>query len=245
MSHAFLPETWQWTTLGDVSKLVQYGINASAGDDSNGYVFLRITDITEHGEISNGNRKHVYISNDNLEKYQLYAGDLLIARSGTVGRSFVVTEKEEGWVFASYLIRFRLDLTMVLPAFLGFLLRSSIFSDYVERTSHTVSVSNINSQELKSFKFLLPPLEEQQYILEILQEADKLHRLRKDSLKKVEELASALFLEMFGDPVINPNGWNIKKLSDIVDTLEGGKSILESSVETNLKILKVSAVTYA
>ncbi|MFP4338670.1 MAG: nucleotidyltransferase domain-containing protein, partial [Halothece sp.] len=58
----------------------------------------------------------------------------------------------------------------------------------------------------------LPPLEEQKRIAEILDRADAIRQKRKRAIALTEELARSTFLEMFGDPVINPKGWEIKRL---------------------------------
>jgi type I restriction enzyme S subunit len=62
----------------------------------------------------------------------------------------------------------------------------------------------------------LPPLEEQQRIAAILDKADGVRRKRKEAIRLTEELLRSTFLEMFGDPVTNPKGWEIVKLGSLV-----------------------------
>ena len=69
------------------------------------------------------------------------------------------------------------------------------------------------SEPLAKIKIPLPPLAEQKQIVAILQEADALRRKKKEILEKSNRLASALFLEMFGDPVRNEKGWEVNSLS--------------------------------
>jgi type I restriction enzyme S subunit len=61
----------------------------------------------------------------------------------------------------------------------------------------------------------LPPLPEQRRIAEILDKADELRAKRRAALKKLDELAQSIFLDMFGDPATNPKGWPIKQLGDV------------------------------
>ena len=69
---------------------------------------------------------------------------------------------------------------------------------------------------LKRTFFPLPPLEEQRRIAAILDKADGVRRKRKEAIRLTEELLKSTFLEMFGDPVTNPKGWEIVKLGSLV-----------------------------
>jgi len=84
-----LPFGWVETSLGDICSLIQYGLNAKSGEKTpDGVFFLRISDIREDGNIVSQGEKYVSISKSELSKYRLVDGDLVIARSGSVGRSY-------------------------------------------------------------------------------------------------------------------------------------------------------------
>lgn len=70
---------------------------------------------------------------------------------------------------------------------------------------------------LKSLQLPLPPLPAQHKIVEILEEADNLRKLRQQADEKMKDLIPSLFVQMFGDPATNPKGWKMKKLGDVVD----------------------------
>ena len=65
---------------------------------------------------------------------------------------------------------------------------------------------------MKKYLFPLPPLSEQRRIVEILDQADEIRKLRKQADEKAEKIIPALFYEMFGDLATNPNNWNTKSL---------------------------------
>lgn len=69
----------------------------------------------------------------------------------------------------------------------------------------------------------MPPLDEQKKIAAILDAADESRQKTKALLTKYDELAQSLFLDMFGDPVVNPKGWEVVKFSE-VGKLDRGKS---------------------
>ena len=74
---------------------------------------------------------------------------------------------------------------------------------------------------LKEISIPLPPLPIQKRIAEILDAADALKRKDQELLKKYDELAQAIFIDMFGDPVKNEKGWEVKRLDELL--LKGEK----------------------
>ncbi|NJK58611.1 MAG: restriction endonuclease subunit S, partial [Pleurocapsa sp. SU_5_0] len=76
--------------------------------------------------------------------------------------------------------------------------------------------------DLKRVKIPLPPLEEQKRIAAILDKADAIRRSRKEAIRLTEELLRSTFLDMFGEPVTNPQGWDVLKLGSQVDELKYG-----------------------
>ena len=71
---------------------------------------------------------------------------------------------------------------------------------------------NISQSLIRDLEVPLPPLEEQRRIAAILDQADALRQKRQQSLEKLDQLLQAAFIEMFGDPVSNPKGWDIEPL---------------------------------
>lgn len=204
---ASLPDTWCLISLGDLSRLVQYGLNTEADENGSGPYFLRISDIDDDGNLIAGSKKRVRKDSEELLKYKLLPGDIVIARSGSIGRSHLFAEQKEPWVFASYLIRFRLRTDVVLPDYVSYCLKSPLFKRYVDQVGHSVAQPNINSKELSMFKFPLPTLPEQHRISAILRQAEEISRLRHEVVESCGALYRTLFLEMFGDPVQNPKGY--------------------------------------
>jgi type I restriction enzyme S subunit len=67
----------------------------------------------------------------------------------------------------------------------------------------------------------MPPLAEQRRIADLLDKADAIRRRRKDAIALTEALLRSAFLDMFGDPVSNPNGWPVKPLGELADAASG------------------------
>ena len=93
----------------------------------------------------------------------------------------------------------------------------------------------------------LPPLEEQRRIAAILDKADGVRRKRKEAIRLTKELLRSTFLEMFGDPVTNPKGWEVRELGDCVKDIESGwspKCDTRQAEPEEWGVLKLGAVTY-
>ena len=92
----------------------------------------------------------------------------------------------------------------------------------------------------------LPPLPEQRRIADVLDRAEALRAKRRAALAELDSLTQSIFLDMFGDPDKNPNGWPVRSVADYVSQFQGGKSIESDSDEhsvTRNRVLKISAVT--
>ena len=146
--------------LSKLCQKPQYGYTAKASKDKIGPRFVRITDLKE-GKIEWGSVP--YCSCDAPEKYLLEMGDILIGRTGSVGKSFIVKDIPEPALFASYLIRIRAK-TGLMPEFLYWCFQSSGFWDQLLNVSRGSAIKNINSGMLSNLKFPIPSIETQKTI---------------------------------------------------------------------------------
>lgn len=87
----------------------------------------------------------------------------------------------------------------------------------------TTNISNMDIQRCLDIELPLPPLPEQRRIAAILDKADALRQKRREAIAKLDELLQSVFLEMFGDPVTNPKGWETVPLTK-VGTIKSGST---------------------
>ena len=105
-------------------------------------------------------------------------------------------------------------------------------------------IKYIKLGNLTEAKIPLPPLAEQRRIASILDQADELRQKRQQAIEKLDQLLQATFIDMFGDPVSNPKGWDLVRVGEVVNEFIGGKNIeCPDESDSDYKILKVSAVT--
>ncbi len=112
------------------------------------------------------------------------------------------------------------DRSKVDQSFLYYVLKNFNFTDGGDRA---VMGKTLNKAKLKELKIPLPPLAEQQKIASILDAADSLRQKDQQLIEKYTALSQSLFLEMFGDPVSNPMGWD-KVALGAIGKLDRGKS---------------------
>ncbi len=109
----------------------------------------------------------------------------------------------------------------LLPEFLFWILKQ--LGPEIERMGTGATVKGITLQDVWKLKIPLPLLDEQQRIVNILNRATKIERLRKQAQERLREFIPALFIKMFGDPVDNPLKWKTGRLGTL-GSLDRGRS---------------------
>ncbi len=89
------------------------------------------------------------------------------------------------------------------------------------KLSSGATIPHIYFKNYENIEIPLPPIEEQKRIANILDKASNLIDLRKQQLEKMDMLVKSKFIDMFGDPVTNPKGWEGKKIEDIAEVKIG------------------------
>jgi type I restriction enzyme S subunit len=95
---------------------------------------------------------------------------------------------------------------------------------------------------LKQYKVPLPPISEQQRIVEILDQADALRKKRADALAKAARLLPAIFYKMFGDPETNPFEWHVKLMSEVTEFVTDGTHQPPPFVDNGIPFLLVQNI---
>lgn len=108
------------------------------------------------------------------------------------------------------------------PDFLFRYLRTPEFISLASERAAGVNLPRLSPNVLLDFEIPLPPLPIQKKIAAVLEKADELRRKREEQIKRLDDLLQATFLDMFGDPVTNPKGWNMVKLGEISHKITDG-----------------------
>lgn len=103
-----------------------------------------------------------------------------------------------------------------------FLKQDKLFRLIDGLSQRTAGQSGIDMDALKGYPMLLPPLEEQKRIAAILDKAEAIRRKRQQAIQLADDFLRSVFLDMFGDPVTNPKGWEVKKFEEVGKWASGG-----------------------
>jgi len=111
-----------------------------------------------------------------------------------------------------------------------------------EASSH--GTKRLSGQVFERLEIPLPPLDEQRRIADILDKADAIRRKRKEAMALTEDLLRSAFLEMFGDPVTNPKGWDVKRFDDLVQETRLGlvRAASEQHPERAFPYVRMNAI---
>lgn len=186
-----------------------------------GHRVMRITNV-QKGILVDDAPKYYEQSND-LNKYELKIGDILISLTGNVGRVGMVEEQ----ILPAYLNQrvgcLRIKSDKVFDRYLFHLLNNDSFEDNCIRNSNGIAQLNMSTEWLKDVDINLPSLDEQKKIAKILDKADEIRTKKKQANEKLDEFLKTTFIDMFGDPVKNEKHFPLVKFSDM-GTLARGKS---------------------
>ena len=156
-----VPENWSWVVMEAICGDFQYGYTEKASFEKIGPHFIRITDLGD-GIINDQSSPYCRIDPDVYPRYKINQGDILIARMGSVGENGLASHDIDG-VFASYLIRL---VPRIPSAFVCTFLQSPLYWSQITDKSQGTTRLNVNANVLKKLMFPLPPLAEQQRIVD-------------------------------------------------------------------------------
>ncbi len=162
-----IPENWRWVRWGNLAYSIQYGYNAPA-QESGKIKMVRISDIQDNS-VNWNSVPYCDISDEEIETYLLKKNDILFARTGgTVGKSFLVSNVPEDAIYAGYLIRTRYNNQLV-PRYLKLFMESQLYWVQLQNGKTQGCQPNCNGQTLSKMMIPIPPIEEQNRIVERLE----------------------------------------------------------------------------
>ena len=208
--------------LIDITGKVLSGEWGTDDETGNGIPVLRTTNFTNEGVVNYDSVVTRRITKKNIEEKYLRPGDIILEKSGgsdkqPVGRVIYYDGPEKTYLFNNFtgLLRVK-DSNRWFPRYVFY----SLFANYRkggtrEYENKTTGLHNLKVDAYVSrYEVTDAAFDQQKEICERLDIITKVMRLRTQELQKLDELIKARFVELFGDPVSNPKGWEKKALSD-------------------------------
>ena len=206
--------------LGDIAQLIN-------GDRGKNYPSQ--SDIAQKGEIPFVNAGHLngkgidfkemnYISEEKYNKLnsgKFQKDDILYCLRGSLGKKAIVSSNINGAI-ASSLVIIRPDPAKVSGEYLMFALDSPAIREQLVKANNGSSQPNLSATSVREYRVELPELSLQEEVVEKLEKVISIIDGRKQEVQLLDDLIRARFVEMFGDAVDNPMGWEKKQLQEIV-----------------------------
>ena len=205
--------------------------NGASIKQENGLSGIPITRIETiwNEEIDINRFGYADISDTDVELYKkhlLKNGDLLMTHINSpkhLGKCALYEDEPKILIHGMNLLCLRPNANVSDPKFLRYYFKTKSFKGALSKISNqSVNQASFSAGKLKQVNIPLPPLEEQKQIAAILDAADELRQKDKALIAKYDELTQSLFLNMFGDPVTNPKGWDEIKLSEVCQKITDG-----------------------
>ena len=194
-----------------------------------GIPVLRTTNFTNEGIVDFNNVVTRTITKKNIADKFLRKGDIIIEKSGgsdkyPVGRVIFFEGAENKYLFNNFtgLLRVK-NHENWFPKYVFY----SLFANYKKGgtlpfENKTTGLHNLKTDNyVESFDVADASFTDQQHIVAVLDKISAIIASRKRQLEQLDLLVKSRFVEMFGEPIANPMGWEIKKLKDTTEIITG------------------------
>lgn len=188
----------------------------NVGNIQKGKIDLTLTDRYISEEEAYGRYKH-FLADE---------GDLIIACSGIQVSYFhekIAFLKNEHLPLCmnTSTMRFKsLDEEFLDINYFSYFLKTNYFKRQLQRLITGSAQLNFGPSHIEQIDMMIPPIEVQKQIVEVLEEAKNLIDKRKEQIKLLDDLIESIFYEMFGDPVKNDKGWEVTKLGKVTKFID-------------------------
>lgn len=189
---------------------------------------IRGADFTFDGKLDYEHIAEIEVEVQAYKLRKLYSGDIILEKSGgsatqAVGRVALFDKKEGEYAFSNFTARLQVTNEKIMQKYLFYVLHQFyvIGGTYPLQKDGKSQLKNLDMKAYLETKIPVPPMEIQQKIVTECEKVQKEIEQTAEELMKIHETVQIKFVELFGDPVTNPMGWETKALGDL-GTLKNG-----------------------
>lgn len=207
--------------LGEIVDILNGFAFKSSEYVSGGIRVIRIANVQKGAIVDDAPAFYPLSKEPELKRYMLREDDILMSLTGNVGRVGLLPKEMLPAALNQRVACLRLKDDAVDFKFLYRFLNSDFFEQKCIASSRGIAQLNMSTEWLKEQLIPVPSLEDQQ---RIVRELDAIHAIltaKNEQLHELDNLAQALFYDMFGDPITNEKGWDVKKITDCCDAITG------------------------
>ena len=154
-------------------------------------------------------------------------GQVLYGSRRTYLRKVAVADFEGVTANTTFVLETK-DESKFTQRLLPFLMQSERFTNHSILHSKGSTNPYVLFSDLCDFEFELPPMEKQRELADVLWSVEDTRIAYKELAEATEELVKSRFIEMFGDPVMNPMGWEVRRLDTICENLDSKRIPIKS-----------------
>ena len=155
-----------------------------------------------------------YDKDEKLTSYIILKDDILIAMSGATTGKLAYNEYSSEMYLNQRIGSIRVKKDIYSKYLFNFLKGKK---DYLLSLAGGSAQPNLSSNDIKKIKVPIPPLQQQEKIVKVLDLTSNLIEKQKELLKNYDLFLKSKFIEMFGDPITNPMGWEVEKLENFIE----------------------------
>ena len=206
---------WTYKKLGEICFIERGGsprpIQQYITNRADGLNWIKIGDAVEGSKYINSTKEKIIP--EGLKKTRfVHKGDFILSNSMSFGKPYILGI--DGCIHDGWLV-IRDNNKIFNKSFLYYLLSSPNMYHEFKRLAVGGVVNNLNSNLVRNVVVPIPPLAEQERIVAELDLLSSIIEKKKAQLKEYDQLAQSIFYDMFGDPITNEKGWEVKKLGEI------------------------------
>ena len=213
-----LPSNWRLVRLCDVAEQCLGKMLDAKKNKGRPFPYLRNPNV-RWLEVDTSDLKEMPFEDHELERYGLRKGDVVICEGGEAGRAAV-------WDGRLPDVKFQKAIHRVRPGpdlyerFLVHRLMADYHTGRLADYYTGATIKHLTGQDLSNYKFPLPPLAEQRAIAEVLDRAKSLITKRRVAISHLDTLTQAIYLELFGDPALNPKKFPRVALAELCSSAD-------------------------
>ena len=219
-----MKQGWEIKKLGEVCSLIADGDWIESRHQSEDGIRLIQTGNIGNGVFKAKDDKPHYISESTFAELgctEIFAGDCLVSRlPDPVGRACIVPELNCRMITAvdCSIIRFNGGIA---PSFFIYYTQSEQYKRDIDNNTTGTTRKRISRKNLESTSIPVPPLPEQEKIVEELDCLSGIIEKKREQLKELDALAESIFYTMFGDPITNEKGWEVNTIGNLAEFYNG------------------------
>lgn len=231
----------EWKYLLDVSKISDKRV-----EEYNGKKRYSATGDVDYNKITSFEEVE-YKNKPSRANRMVLSGEILFAKmKGTTKVLKITDEIAEEYIFSTGFTTLK-NKKDINKDYLYYTLISEYFQNEKDKYCSGATQKAINNTNLKKVKIPVPPMETQEKIVKALDQAQALIDKRKEQIEALDQLIESIFYTMFGDPVKNEKGWEVKEIKMLGKVGSSRRVYLSECVEEGIPFYRgqeISRLSY-